>query len=117
MRPKHLLMAGLMAVTLFGAAGVATAADERMIERHEVSNDATWRKAFDRFAPTHNKLRVMGKAVYPPVDGPNDVTVMHDFRSLEKAKAFAASAELKAAMDKAGEKGPPTVWYATRSAK
>ena len=117
MKLKNFLMAGLMAVTLVGAAGAASAADVRMFVRHEVSDYAEWRKAFDGFAPTQKKLGVVGKAVYQSVDDPNDVTVIHDFHSLEKAKAFAASAELKAAMDKAGVKGPPTVWYATRSAK
>jgi len=45
--------------------------------------------------------------VYRSADNTNDVTVTHDFHSVEKAQAFAASPELKAAMEKAGVKGAP----------
>ena len=58
-----------------------------------------------------------GQPVYRSVDNPNDVTVTHAFRTVDKARAFAASAELKAAMDKAGVKGSPQIWYTTRAAK
>lgn len=47
------------------------------------------------------------------VDNPNDVTVTHDFKTADKAKAFASSAELKAAMEKAGVKGTPQIWITT----
>jgi hypothetical protein len=36
---------------------------------------------------------------------------------LEKAKAFAASLDLKAAMEKSGVKGAPQIWYTTKRAK
>jgi hypothetical protein len=51
-----------------------------------------------------------GHAVYRDVDDGNEVTVWHDFSNLEAAKAFAGSAELKAAMKGAGVMGAPTVW-------
>ena len=38
-------------------------------------------------------------------------------RNAEKAKAFAASVELKAAMEKAGVKGAPQIWLTTKAAK
>jgi hypothetical protein len=45
------------------------------------------------------------------------VTVIHDFHSVEPAKAFAASPELKAAMERAGVKGAPQIWIVTKSVK
>ena len=63
------------------------------------------------------KLGVIYSAVYRSVDNANDVTVIHDFHSLEKAKVFAASPELKAAMEKAGVKGTPQIWITTKSMK
>jgi len=45
------------------------------------------------------------------------VTVTHDFRSADKAKAFEASSDLKAAMDKAGVKGTPQIWITNRAAE
>ena len=60
---------------------------------------------------------VVGQAVYQATDNPNDVTVTHDFKSLEKAKAFADSPELKEAMEKSGVVGAPTIWFTTVAEK
>jgi ABC-type sugar transport system substrate-binding protein len=117
MKYKNLLIAALMVVAVIGGVGTARAADVRMFVRHEVADYGVWRKTFDAFAPTQKKQGVIYKAVYRSTEDGNDVTVIHDFRSLEKAKAFAASPELKAAMERAGVKGAPQIWYTTRSAK
>jgi quinol monooxygenase YgiN len=117
MKLKNLVMAGLMVAAVIGAAGAAQAKDARLFVRHEVADYAVWRKAFDAFAPTAKKSGAINGNVYRSADNPNDVTVTHDFHSVEKAKAFAASPELKAAMEKAGVKGTPEVWIATKSMK
>jgi hypothetical protein len=111
---KALTMAGLMAMALLAT---ATAADVRMFVRHEVADYAAWRKAYDSFAPIQKKAGVYYQAVYRSADDGNDLTVIHDFHSLEQAKAFAANPELKAAMAKGGVKGAPTIWYTTRSTR
>ena len=111
MKIKNLLIAGFMGVVVMGAAGAAWAEDVSMFIRHEVADYGAWRKVYDGFAPTQKKLGVVFKAVYQSTDDPNDVTVIHGFHSLEKAKAFAASPKLKAAMEKAGVKGASQIWY------
>ena len=88
-----------------------------MYVHHEVNDYAAWRKVYNDFDPTRQKMGVTAQAVYQSIDNPNDVTVTHDFRSAEKAKAFETSAELKAAMEKAGVKGPPQIWLTTKAAK
>jgi len=117
MKIRTLLMACLMGMAVLGAAGAAQAADVRVFVRHEVADYGTWRKTYDGFASMQKKMGVIHQAVYQSVDDPNDVTVIHDFRSLDKAKAFAGSSDLKAAMEKSGVKGAPQIWYTTRSAK
>jgi ABC-type sugar transport system substrate-binding protein len=117
MKIRNLLMACVMGMAVLGAAGAAQAADVRLFVRHEVADYGTWRKAYDGFATMQKKMGVIYKAVYQSVDDPNDVTIIHDFHSLDKAKAFAASPDLKAAMEKSGVKGAPQIWYTTRSAK
>jgi len=114
---RSLLAAGLLTLGLLGAATPALADDVRMFVRHEVADYATWKKGYDGFRATQKKLGVVAQAVYQSTDNPNDVTVTHDFHSLAKAKAFAASPDLKAAMEKSGVKGPPQVWYTTKGAK
>ena len=88
-----------------------------MFVHHEVADYGAWRKVYDAFGPTQKKLGVIYEAVYQSTEDPNDVTVIHDFHSVEKAKAFAASPELKAAMEKSGVKGAPQIWYTTKSTK
>jgi hypothetical protein len=41
-------------------------------------------------------------AVYQSVDDPNDLTVWHDFETLEAAQEFASSLRLREAMASAG---------------
>ena len=117
MKMKNLLLAGLMAMAAIGATGTALADGARLFARHEVADYGVWRKAFDAFAPTQKKLGVIGTSVYRSADNMNDVTVIHDFASVEKARAFATSPELKATMEKAGVKGAPQVWITTKSVK
>ena len=117
MKLKHLIIACVMGFAAFSVAGSAYAGDVRMFVRHQVADYAAWRKAYDGFAATQKKGGVIYKAVYQSADDPNDVTVIHDFHSLEKAKAFAASPELKAAMEKSGVKGAPQIWYTVKSLK
>jgi hypothetical protein len=83
----------------------------RMFVRHAVADPAKWRAAYDEFAPVRDSLGVTAQAVYQSVDAPNDITVTHDFASLEAARAFVASPELRTAMEKAGVSGPPTIWF------
>jgi quinol monooxygenase YgiN len=83
----------------------------RMFVRHVVSDYGKWRQAYDAFDATRQKLGVVGAAVYRSADNDRDVTVTHDFESLDKAKAFAASTELQQAMGAAGLAGVPSIWF------
>ena len=82
--------------------------------RHAVSDYAAWRKAYDGFAPIQKEKGVTAQAVYQATDNPNDVTVTHEFASLDAAKDFVGSPELKKAMQGAGVVGAPTIWFANR---
>ncbi len=110
-------MACVLSFAALGAAGVARAADVRLFVRHEVADYGSWKKVYDSFAPMQKKMGVTYQAVYQSTEDPNDVTVIHDFHSLAKAKAFAASPDLKSAMEKSGVKGAPQVWYTTKGSK
>jgi hypothetical protein len=85
-----------------------------MFVRHTVSDYKTWRKAYDDFAPVQKAKGVTAEAVYRAVENPNDITVTHEFATIETAQAFAESAELKKAMQNAGVAGTPTIWFTNR---
>jgi len=114
---RSFVLASVLVLGLTAVAVRPAQADVRMYVRHEVTDYATWRKTYDAFDATRRKLGVTAQAVYRSVDDPNDITVTHDFANAEKAKAFAVSAELKAAMEKSGVKSAPQVWITTKAAK
>lgn len=113
-----LVLAGAVAApSAYGADSPAAAPGVRVFVEHEVADYAAWRKVYNSFASTQRKMGVTFQAVYQSVDNPNDVVVIHDFATAEKAKAFLASEDLKSAMQKAGVKGPPHITITTRATK
>jgi len=110
----RIFAAGILLASLLAVA-VADAADVRMYVRHEVADYASWRQVYDAFDAKRRSLGVTGAAVYRSVDNPNDITVWHDFKTVDAAKAFAKSPDLKGAMQKAGVKGAPQIWFVTQA--
>lgn len=102
-------------VTTAGASGHP--GKVRLYVHHEVADYAAWRKGYDGFAPALHKAGVSAQGVLRTTANPNDVIVYHDFATTEAAKSFAASPELKTAMQNAGVKGQPQVWITTLAAK
>ena len=71
-----------------------------------------------RWFSDYQKLQgVFFQSVWQSTDNPNDVTVIHDFHSIEKAKSFVNSKELKESMMKLGPKATPQIWYTNKGAK
>jgi len=85
-----------------------------MFVRHTVSNYEAWRKAYDDFGSTQKAKGVAAQAVYQATDDPNDITVTHEFASMDAAQAFVNSDELKRAMQNAGVIGAPTIWFTNK---
>jgi hypothetical protein len=83
----------------------------RLFVRHRVDDYRAWRQVYDAFDSQRGPLGVMGRAEFQSVDDPNDVTVWHDFADLERARAFASSDNLRDAMQKAGVRGQPEIWF------
>lgn len=83
--------------------------------RHQVTDYGKWREVYDKFGPTQQALGVQEQAVYQTVDNPNEVTVRHEFATLEAAQAFGSSPELRTAMHDAGVEGAPSVWLTTQA--
>jgi hypothetical protein len=86
-----------------------------MFVRHQVADYAAWRRVYDTLGAVQKAGGVTAEDVYQAVGDPNDLTVTHDFATIEAAQAFAGSAELQAAMHDAGVVGAPTVWFTERS--
>ena len=83
--------------------------------RHTVADYERWRQEYDSFGEERRPLGVRGEAVFQSLDDPKDVTVWHDFDSLEEAQAFASSQPLLQAMGRAGVEGEPEIWFVTEA--
>jgi len=107
---RHFLITTAL-VAAIQAPTLAHAEDVRMFIRHEVTDYASWRKVYDAFDTERRDLGVTAHAVYRLVEQPHDVTVWHEFKTIEAARAFAVSPNLKRAMQNAGVKSAPQVWF------
>jgi hypothetical protein len=83
----------------------------RMFVRHPVADFAKWKQAYDDFDAERKGMGVVGDAVYQSADDPTDVTVWHDFETLQSAHDFVGSARLREVMANAGVAGEPTIWF------
>ena len=83
----------------------------RMFVRHPVEDFATWKSAYDDFDDERRGMGVIDHAVFKSTEDPNDVTVTHDFETLEAARNFVESDRLREVMSQAGVAGEPTVWF------
>ena len=82
--------------------------------RHRVADYKAFRAVYDWLAVTRQAHNVRHDAVYQAVDDPNDVTVTHEFATIDEAKTFVASPQVQAAMKNAGVQGAPMIWFADR---
>ena len=87
----------------------------RLFVRHPVANFTQWKQAYDAFDSERNGMGVVDHAAYQAADDPNDVTVWHDFQSLETAQSFAGSPRLKEVMEGAGVAGEPQIWFTVQA--
>jgi len=85
-----------------------------MFARHKVKDFNTWKAAYDAFEAERETMGVRGHGFYQADGDPNDVTVYHDFDSMDAAKSFAGSARLKEVMEQAGVQGAPDIWFTTK---
>lgn len=83
--------------------------------RHDVEDFATWRSGYDQFESLRAEHGVREAAIYRSADDGNDVTVTHTFDSIDAARSFAGSAELKEAMQTIGVRGAPQIWFAEKA--
>ena len=83
----------------------------RMFVRHDVADYGKWRQAYDAFDAERRGMGVVGDAVYRSAEKDTDVTVTHDFETLDAGKAFVASQRLREVMGAAGVISVPSIWF------
>ena len=82
-----------------------------VIIRHKVADYGRWKEAFDAHLGKRRAGGELGHRLLLSVDDPRDVTLVMDWDSLERARKFATSDDLKQTMQTAGVVGEPEVRF------
>ena len=82
--------------------------------RHKVKDYGSWKAAYDQFDTERKTMGVTGQGVFQAEDNPNDVTIYHEFDTMDTAKSFVGSARLKEIMENAGVERPPEMGFTTK---
>ena len=82
-----------------------------LIVRHKVEDYAKWKPYFDGDAANRKAAGSQGGRLYRNANDPNELIVVWDWDSLDNAKAFAGSPELRETMMKAGVADHPDIYF------
>ena len=75
--------------------------------RHKVKDYKKWKAAYDAHGATREAAGLNERCLLRNTKSRNDVFILFVANNLARAKAFCASADLRAAMKKAGVTGKP----------
>jgi heme-degrading monooxygenase HmoA len=82
-----------------------------MLVRHKVSDFAKWKPVYDAHAPARQKAGLKELHLLRNVENPNEIILLFSAEDLDKAKAFAASDDLRQTMQRAGVSDKPDVYF------
>jgi quinol monooxygenase YgiN len=82
-----------------------------MLVQHRVKDFAAWKKTYDLAKDMRTSNGELSDHIYRDADDPNKLTLLFKWNSVENAKKYAHSPELKAAMEKAGVDGAPSIFF------
>ena len=82
-----------------------------MLVRHKVADFSKWKPVYDAPSSARQKAGLKEEHLLRNADDPNEVILLFSADDLDKAKAFAASDELRQAMQKAGVSDKPDVYF------
>ena len=117
-------LAALTVVTfvLFTTAPPITAAYAQspgatIVVSHKVENFDKWKVGYDATNAWKPQFGWKSEMVLTADGDRNNVTVVEEFDTIENAKRFASSPDLKTAMGKAGVMGPPDIRFFNTGAR
>jgi heme-degrading monooxygenase HmoA len=82
-----------------------------MLIRHKVADFGKWKPVYDEHLSARQKAGLKEAHLLRNMDDPNEVILLFSVEDLEKAKAFANSDDLHQAMQRAGVRDKPDVYF------
>jgi uncharacterized protein (DUF1330 family) len=77
---------------------------------HRVKDYDAWRRVYE-VEPMQKAGGVIAESVYQAQGDPNNVLVLHSFKTMAEAQAFFESQQLQSAMQRAGVEGVPRIEF------
>jgi uncharacterized protein (DUF1330 family) len=78
---------------------------------HKVADYAKWKPAFDKHAETRMKFGSKGGTLFHIFGEPDHPCILFEFDTMDNAKKFYESEDLKKVMQDAGVLGKPDIWF------
>jgi quinol monooxygenase YgiN len=82
-----------------------------VLVRHKVADFTRWKELFDSALSARMHAGELGFHLFQSVNDPRDVTLLLDWDSVEHARQFMGSDDLRSKMQQAGVVGAPDVQY------
>jgi hypothetical protein len=90
-------------------------AQATLLVRHEVEDYAAWRSVYDGLDGLRKEHGCTGDEVMVDPADKQDLFIIHRFPTLEQARSFAGSSELRDGMAQAGVKRTPRIEFAVEA--
>ena len=85
---------------------------EKLTIHHKVKDYAAWRTGYNAHEKSRLSAGITNGRVFRSPEDPNDVVVLQDVADVTKARTWFGSDDLKAAMQKSGVIGSPSIRFA-----
>ena len=108
-------IAGATALAFAASPVLAQSVGAWLIVTHKVEDFERWKPVFDSTIGMKNRHGWKRSSIYTADGDRNNVMVAEEFATMEGAKAFASSPELRAAMGKAGVVGAPDIRFVNQA--
>jgi hypothetical protein len=82
-----------------------------MLIRHKVRDFKKWKAGYDAHRPERVEAGLTEKYLLRSADDPNEVVALFEAQDLTRAKAFAASADLREKMQEVGVVDRPDIYF------
>jgi heme-degrading monooxygenase HmoA len=82
-----------------------------LLVRHKVEDYKKWKPVFDAHGAARKTAGSKGGRLLRSAEDPNEITILLEWHTLQKARAFAQSDDLRNAMQRAGVVGKPDVHF------
>ena len=82
-----------------------------LLIRHKVRDFKTWKTGYDAHQPKRTEAGLTEKYLLRSSDDANEVVILFEAPDLNRAKAFAASADLRDKMQEVGVVDKPDIYF------